>query len=97
MTLRVPACPPAWTVQSFGALMLILGLGVLPPAEGAMLIVPVGDADVVAPALDAGAALVDLGPLPGSIIVHGRFDRLAAGVGGALILRAPRAGCEAPR
>jgi hypothetical protein len=75
---------------------MLLGLAMLPPAEGAMLIVPVGSPDVIAPALDAGAALVDLGPLPGSIIVHGRLDRIAPRLNHAVILRAPRAGCSVP-
>ncbi|MGC6400729.1 hypothetical protein ACNI3Q_09135 [Sphingomonas sp. FW199] len=88
---------PVWLGQSLAAFAALGGLTMLPPAEGAMLIIPMDSRDVTGPAMDGGAALVDLGPLPGSIIVHGRLDRIAGSVGHALILRAPRAGCGVPQ
>lgn len=72
-------------------------LGLAPPAEGRMLVVPAdGDAGrVLAWAVAGGALGVGPGPLPGSLTVSGRRDRLAplAWRHRALLLAASLPGC----
>lgn len=83
---------------------VLCGLALLafrPPAEGRMLLMPLGTAgasDMVAHAIDGGAMLVGRGPLPGSVIVSGSLARISARVTGAvLILSAPPGGCGPQR
>lgn len=71
------------------------GLGALvlaPPADGAMLIVPVGNNGIAAlnAALGSGASLIGNGRLPGSLVVRARRDAIAGGVlaAGAMIVAA---------
>jgi hypothetical protein len=70
-------------------------LAAYPPAEGFLLLVPLtvsAERDTPAIALGGGATLVARGPFRGSLIVHGRRDRLAVPAG-LLVLAAPAAIC----
>ncbi|WP_294260018.1 hypothetical protein [uncultured Sphingomonas sp.] len=78
-------------------LLVIGGIGALllaPPAEGALLIVPVAGSGVGAlnAAIGAGARLVGEGALPGSLVVEGRRDAMLATVlraGGVVVAARP--------
>jgi len=72
----------------------------VPPARGAILLVPLGRAtaaDALNLATDGGARLVTRGPLPGSVVVFGDRDRLFARLlaHGILPVSASRLGCVA--
>lgn len=59
--------------------MLLGGSVLMPPADGAMLLVPLTPkriATAVDLALDHGARIGGLGPLPGTLIVRGKRARL---------------------
>ena len=84
---------PVWLIQSVAALAGLSWLALSPPVDGAMLLIPLADEDAVAAALDAGAGLVGIGPIAGSIVVHGNHAALAAALPGTVILAAPFAGC----
>lgn len=79
------------------AIAVLFGLAAIPPARGAMLVVPLAgsQAEAATIAIDAGAAIVGPGPLPGSLIVAG--DRRAlwpiARHRHALLTAASAAGC----
>ena len=51
-------------------------LALAPPAQGSMLVVTWGATSAAAAALAGGAALLEAGPLPGTLIVLGSRDRL---------------------
>lgn len=78
-------------------LLVLGGIGALllsPPAEGALLIVPIMGTGVGAlnAATGAGARLVGEGTLPGSLVVEGRRDTMLAAVlraGGVIIAARP--------
>lgn len=73
----------------------MLALGVLPPAHGTILLVPVArDAPTVALALAAGATVVASGPR-GSVIVRGQRAALAWPLlrAGIVTLAAPSGAC----
>jgi hypothetical protein len=70
-----------------------------PPPSGLLLLVPVlhgNSGAMVQLARASGAALVDAGPLPGSIVVLGERARIARRIvgGEALIFAAPSGGCD---
>lgn len=82
------------------ASQLALALGGLvwltlrPPAEGAMLMIPLtgaARAGLVQGVVDRGGQLLQMGRIPGSFIVHGRRDALAQP--GLLLIAADDAGC----
>jgi hypothetical protein len=65
--------------QGAAVVMLLGGSVLMPPAEGAMLLVPLTPkriATAVDLALDHGARIGGLGPLPGTLIVRGKRARL---------------------
>lgn len=73
-------------------------LALSPPADGAMLLLPLWGADegdAVTLAIAAGALPLARGPLPGSLVVTGRssaFAGIAQG-GTMIVLAAPRSLC----
>ncbi len=85
-------------IQTATALVGLLALIVMPPLEGAILILPIR---ATTPgmtfnwAAPSGAALLAIGPTPGSLIVFGRRDILAATAfeHGSLLLAAPSSLC----
>ena len=84
--------------QILGALLVFACIALAPPAEGNMLLVPVGpqsEGQITALALLRGASVVQRGPLPSSVIVYGRraslFGPLARA--GVLTLAGGAAGC----
>lgn len=85
--------------QIAAAVIALAALALWPPASGAMLLVPLGsDAGTVATiALAGGAALLDTGPFPGSLVVVGDRARIARQITGwsIVITAAPSAGCSA--
>jgi len=81
------------------ALVLFVLIALAPPAQGTMLLVPVtarSEGQVVALALTRGASVVQRGPLPSSIIVYGRRERLLGPLAeaGILTLAGGAAGCR---
>jgi hypothetical protein len=72
--------PYRLVVAQGAAVAALLGSSVLmPPADGTMLLVPLTaerTATMVDLALDRGARIGGLGPLPGSLIVRGKRARL---------------------
>lgn len=69
-----------------------------PPANGKMLLLPLGSGaarTMIATAVDRQARLVGPGPLAGSFVVSGRRDALAGPMlrNGVLVFAAPPAGC----
>ncbi len=65
--------------QGAAVVMLLGGSVLMPPADGAMLLVPLTPkriATAVDLALDHGARIGGLGPLPGTLIVRGKRARL---------------------
>jgi hypothetical protein len=88
-------------IQLVLAALVLAALGVAPPRQGKMLLVPLhheAGSSLVAAAVTSGARLVDSGPFPGSAIVWGSRDRLVVPLArrGILVLAGPRAGCTAP-
>ena len=99
---------PAPTPRSIATLLqtsLVLGgvaaLAVWPPREGAMMLVALDGRDaarLVAPALEAGAALAGRGPLSNMIVVRGERSRLTPMARhGVILIAAPRGLCGAER
>lgn len=93
----IPFATPAALLQT-GA--VVIGLAIFAfraPERGRILLIPFGARDGAALrlALDRGAAVVAMGPFPGSIVVDGRADRLgpAARRAGVLMMAAPPSGC----
>ena len=75
----------------------LAALTIWPPASGAMLLVPLGQdgGAAVRGALAARAALLGVGPFPGSLVVVGDRTRIARQVAwNIVILAAPPAGCS---
>lgn len=82
--------------------LVAAGLGAVafaPPAQGAMLLVPVGGSGggIVNAAVSNGARLLGPGPLPGSIVVSGSRARIlpAALAAGAFVTLGTDPGCDA--
>ncbi len=70
-----------------------------PPASGRMLLLPLdggGRDELARVATDAGAALVDVGPIQDSLIVSGSRSALLGAMmrGRMLVLRATAGGCD---
>lgn len=86
------------SLLSIQAAVALLGLPVAaawPPSRGTILVVPVAagaERGLAAGALDAGARLLERGPLPGSLVVQGERARLRA-IPGALLLAAAPTAC----
>ncbi len=103
-TTSVSTVPPARRRKGFVVLQAVLlalagGLAFLPPAQGRILIVPLGTADasrVAAWASAGGAKPVDSGPFAGSLIVEGARAALLPGAlrHGALLLNTNLPGCS---
>lgn len=76
----------------------LAAITLFPPSSGTMTLIPVwpgaGHA-LAARAIDAGAQLVDRGPLPGSLVISGARSAIAPVMlsGGVLVLSALGAGC----
>ncbi|WP_168377361.1 hypothetical protein [Sphingomonas sp. Leaf343] len=91
--------PYRLAIAQCAAVAALLGGSILvPPAEGAMLLVPLLPARTAATidlALDHGARIGGLGPLPGSLIVRGQRAHLFAPLmaKGILTLAAPTIWC----
>lgn len=86
--------------QVAGALTVFACIALAPPAEGNMLLIPVGhqsEAQIVSLALTRGASLVQRGPFRSSVIVYGKrgalFGPLARA--GVLTVAGGAAGCRA--
>lgn len=96
--MRLPSLHVLTALQIAITLFAFATFGLWPPLSGRFLLVPVGGSDRNALALAAwagGAALLDRGPLPGSLVVVGDRAALARHSGWRtfLILAAPAAGC----
>jgi hypothetical protein len=76
-----------------------LALTVWPPADGPMLLVPLGGGigTAVRAATGGGGRILAAGPLPGSLVVEGERSRIAAAAPGwrMVIVAAPAAACGA--
>lgn len=85
-------------LQATLAAVVMSWLLVVPPAQGRMMLVPLdGRASAALPALalHGETRLVATGPIPGSLIVYGRRDDLAARLlaHGILTVATPLGGC----
>ncbi len=84
-----------------GQIVLVLGgLAVLafrPPAQGRMLLIPIGGGDpgLASVALARGALVIGRGPFAGSLVVEGDRARLTQGLlaRGVVALAAPPTAC----
>lgn len=101
--MKRPAPRLLWSLwaQVAIALPLVGGLLVAPPAEGAMMLIPLTPAAaraLPALALDGHARLISTGPLPGSLVVYAQRGGLATRLleHATLTLASPLTGC-APR
>lgn len=81
--------------QILGAFAAPLGLMFVPPASGAMLLIPVGATNAIGFARDHGATLLRPGALPGSVVVLGQRDRLASDPLKIVAVAASPGGCGA--
>jgi hypothetical protein len=82
--------------QILGAMVVLMGLGFLPPPRGKMFLLPLhAHAPVAALAIMGGARIVTSGPVGGSLVVVGERDRLFLPMlkAGILVMAAPVAGC----
>lgn len=82
-------------VQLGGAMIALIALMLVPPAEGNMLLVPITrDAPAVALAVAAGGLVIASAPR-GAVVVRGRRDRLIWPLlrAGVLTLAAPGVTC----
>ncbi len=82
----------ALVVVTLGAMALA------PPREGPMLVIPLGNTaigETMGWALPEGVAFLGQGPLPGSILVYAKRERLAAGAWKhtSLLIKAPETFC----
>jgi len=86
-------------VQLGGAIVVLLALAVVPPAQGNMLLVPMTrEAPAVALAVAAGGLVIASAPR-GAVVVRGRRDRLIWPLlrAGVLTLAAPEVVCGTER
>jgi hypothetical protein len=78
--VRTPSPSPLlFAAQLVGTLACVAVAMFLPPARGAILLVPVSHAaagDMLARAVDHGATLIGRGPFAGSYVVYGERSRL---------------------
>lgn len=89
------------TLLGLQLVAVAVSLGALafyPPASGKMMLVPVlpgAGQGLAARAIDAGALLVERGPIPNSLVISGtRADFASAMLAqGVLIVTAPQTGC----
>ena len=84
--------------QALLVAMLLASLWLWPPRAGAMLVVPLADsrpAETANLALSAGARILAMGPVRGSLVVDGSRERLldAAWRSGFLLIAADGKGC----
>jgi len=99
MTSRLSRSAVGPAIQLVVVATAVLAL-VAPPADGEMLLVPIGtelSRHAVAIAVDHGALLVGRGPLPGSVVVAGRRTAMLSSMlqAGVLVFAAPPVGCGA--
>lgn len=93
--MNLPALP--WTrvilaLQTIAIGLILIGLPFYPPAEGRILIVPIGaasSATLLPRLLASGARLVDRGPIAGSYVIDGQRPALRD----VITLAAPQSGC----
>ena len=88
-------------IQLLLSAMMLLGIALVPPASGSMLLLPIlpgSAAHIATAAVRDGARLAGAGPLAGSVVVVGERASLLGPVSGAggIILAAPRALCDGP-
>jgi hypothetical protein len=88
-------------LQLLAASAILAAIAFFPPPRGTMILVPLwpgAEQGMTARAVDAGAVLVDRGPLPGSLVISGDRAAIAPGMlaHGVLILTGPKAGCGVP-
>lgn len=86
------------TVQLAAAAVSMGAIAFCPPARGQMMLVPIwpgAELGLEARAIDAGARLVDRGPLPNSLVISGLRSAVAPTMlsHGVLIMSAPASGC----
>jgi hypothetical protein len=79
--------------QTAGVAVAPLALTLLPPARGAILLVPVGATNAIGFARSHAATLIRPGPLAGSIVVFGDRAALAGDPLQVLALSASAVGC----
>lgn len=99
--MHAPTLPRS-IVPILQASLVLIGVAALalwPPREGAMMLVALDGRDaarLVAPALDAGAALAGRGPLSNMIVVRGVRSRLTPlARHGVILIAAPSGLCGA--
>ena len=82
--------------QIAGTVIIMVGIGFVPPAQGSMFLLPFRThAPVAALAVTGGARIIASGPAEGSLVVVGQRDRLLLPMlkAGILVMAAPAAGC----
>ena len=80
------------------AIGVVAGAVVSPPADGALLLLPVGPSGLsIGKVHDLGALIIGSGPVTGSLIVRGERAQLLGPMlaAGVLVLAAPTGGCTA--
>lgn len=85
-------------LQMVTVVAILAAVALYPPAKGTMILVPIwpgADRGLAAHAIEAGAQLVDAGPLPHSLVVSGVRAMIAPVMlsRGVLIVTAPASGC----
>lgn len=84
--------------QLTGVAASLGAIALYPPSNGKMILVPIwpgAERGLAARAVDAGAQLVDGGPLPHSLVVSGERSAIAPAMlaDGVLVITAPISGC----
>jgi hypothetical protein len=85
-------------LQLGAAAVSLAAIALCPPARGRMILVPIwpgAEQGLAARAIDAGARLVDRGPLPDSLVISGPRSVIAPAMlaRGVLVVAAPASGC----
>lgn len=88
-------------LQLAAVIASLVAIAFYPPASGTMILIPLwpgAEQGLTARAVNAGARLVDRGPLPGSLVISGDSSTIASAMlpHGILIINGPRAGCGVP-
>lgn len=95
--LNQPSFSSSLTLQGIAAIFVFVAIAFAPPANGAMLIIPL--LPTARPAVEvttAGGLIVAAGAIPGSVIVVGDRSRILPAVlaGGSIAVSTSRHGCR---
>ena len=97
--LNDPSFSSTLALQGIAAILVLAAIAFAPPANGAMLVIPLlPTARPAVEATKAGGLIVAAGAIPGSVIVAGDRARIlpAVLVGGSIVISANRRGCGEP-